>query len=83
MGGTVIEAMPADVHPLVLLALVIWSIAWTGLALWKSAQNKQKYWFIAMLILSTAGILEIVYLLFFQKKGNLVKKFLKKKRASK
>ena len=51
-----------------LIPLMIWSVIWKGLALWKCGRNNQLAWFIAMLVLNTAGILEIVYLLFFQKK---------------
>ncbi|MBT3416993.1 hypothetical protein HON86_03195 [Candidatus Woesearchaeota archaeon] len=49
-------------------ALIIWSLPWKGVTLWKSARNKQKKWFIASLLLNTFTILEIVYLGFFQKK---------------
>ena len=48
--------------------LVIWSLTWKGLALWKSAKNDQPAWFIAVLLINAFGILEIVYLSFFQKK---------------
>ncbi len=51
-----------------LLVLALWSLFWKGLALWKSAKNNQKYWFVALLIISGAGVLEIIYLAFFQKK---------------
>ncbi len=51
-----------------LIPLMIWSVIWKGLALWKSARHNQLAWFVVMLVLNTAGILEIVYLLFFQKK---------------
>jgi len=37
-----------------------------GYALWKSAQAKHQWWFIAILVLNTLGILPIIYLLFFQ-----------------
>ncbi|MEX2028348.1 MAG: DUF5652 family protein [Candidatus Curtissbacteria bacterium] len=46
----------------------IWSTAWKGLALWRAAANKEQYWFVAMLIINTMGILEIVYLFRFAKK---------------
>lgn len=42
--------------------LAIWSIFWTGLALWHSAKQHQPYWFVAFLFIHTAGILEIIYL---------------------
>ena len=50
------------------LVLSLWSLFWKGLALWRSSQNKEKKWFIALLIINLAGILEIIYLLRFSKK---------------
>jgi methionyl-tRNA synthetase len=50
--------------------LIAWSLIWKGIALWHSARNNQTVWYVAMLILNTVGILEIVYLLFFRPKGN-------------
>lgn len=49
-------------------ALALWSLIWKGIALWKAGRNNQPAWFIVMLVLNTAGILEICYLLFFQPK---------------
>ena len=51
-----------------LFGIYIWSIVWKGIALWKCAKLEQKNWFVAILILNTVGILEIVYLFFFAKK---------------
>lgn len=44
--------------------LAAWSMIWTGLALWYAAKRGEKWWFIAFLLIHTAGILEILYLLF-------------------
>jgi len=49
---------------IVLSLILIWSLIWKGLALWHAAKIKQVYWFTAILILNTAGILEIAYLFF-------------------
>jgi hypothetical protein len=48
--------------------LVIWSLVWKGLALWRAAERKEKWWFIALLVINTLGILEILYLYVFSKK---------------
>jgi methionyl-tRNA synthetase len=48
-----------------LIAAIIWSIPWKGFALWKSARRGDSIWFIVMLILNTAGILDIAYLFLF------------------
>ncbi len=49
----------------VFIPAVIWSLIWKGLALYRSARNEQKGWFIVLLVLNTMGILEILYLLLF------------------
>lgn len=58
----------APVFISVMLVLAIWEIAWKGVALWRAAQRKQTGWFVAMLILNTAGILPIIYVLITSKK---------------
>jgi hypothetical protein len=50
-------------NPLVMYALLIWELVWKGLALWQAAKKEQKYWFMAILIFNTVGILPISYLL--------------------
>jgi hypothetical protein len=50
-----------------LIAVVVWSIVWKGLALWKSARTDSKIWFIVFLVVNTLGILEILYLYVFSK----------------
>lgn len=55
-------------HPGVGLIVLIWSIFWKGVALWRSAKFDQRNWFIGLLIINTLGLLEIVYLFKFAKK---------------
>jgi hypothetical protein len=50
-----------------LIVLALWELIWKGLALWRAAKNHQLAWFVVMLILNTAGILEIIYLILFSK----------------
>ncbi|MCC6934764.1 MAG: hypothetical protein IT406_03715 [Candidatus Yanofskybacteria bacterium] len=47
------------------LALFAWVVVWKGLALWRAAQKEQKWWFIALLVVNTLGILEILYVYVF------------------
>ena len=54
-------------QPLFLL-LLVWSLIWKGLALWRAARREDKLWYVILLVLNTAGIAEIVYLLMTQKK---------------
>jgi len=51
-----------------LLLIVAWTLPWKAVALWKAAKNSQKGWFIALLILNTLAILDIVYIFYFSKK---------------
>jgi len=56
---------------LVILLAVLWSIPWKGIALWKSARRKEKWWFIALLVINTLGLLEILYIFVFSKKKEI------------
>ena len=47
--------------------LFLWAYVWKAIALWRSGRNNQLVWFIVLFLLNTVGILEIIYLLFFQK----------------
>ena len=51
----------SSVGIVVLVLVMIWSMVWKGLALWRAARNGDNAWYIVMLILNTAGILEIIY----------------------
>lgn len=48
----------------------IWSLVWKCLGLWHAARNKQRLWFVALVIFNTVGVLEIIYLAWFQHDAN-------------
>ncbi len=50
------------------ILLMIWSLVWKGIALWKAARLGQKYWFIALLVVNTLAILEIIYIFVISRK---------------
>ena len=52
------------------IAAAIWTIVLKGFALWYAARGSQKWWFIALLIINTLGILELIYLIWFRPKEN-------------
>lgn len=56
--------MNIELTPLIVV-LLIWSLIWKGIALWKSARKNDKHWFIALLVVNTFGILEILYIYHF------------------
>lgn len=60
--GTFGTGMGLGTFSLTIMALLVWSVVWKGLALWHAAKRKEPWWFIAMLLVNTAGILEIIYL---------------------
>jgi hypothetical protein len=55
----------SEINPILLAIVLVWSIIWKGLALWKSAQRKSKGWFVALLVINTIGIFEILYIYLF------------------
>jgi hypothetical protein len=52
----------------------IWELVWKGMALWQAAQARHKGWFVALLILNSAGILPIIYLLVYKNTSRATKK---------
>ncbi|MDD5032761.1 MAG: DUF5652 family protein [Candidatus Pacebacteria bacterium] len=54
----------------ILFLVAAWTIPWKGVALWKAARFGQKWWFIALLVLNTLAILEIIYIFFVARKQN-------------
>lgn len=54
--------------PFIIIDLVL-----KGIALWKAGRNNQLYWFIALLLVNSMGILPLIYLGFFQKKQQKTK----------
>ena len=69
-GGVMFNLELSQVQISLLAVAAIWSIIWKGIALWKSGRNNQLVWFIILLIVNTLGILEIIYLVAFQKDQN-------------
>jgi hypothetical protein len=48
--------------------IILWTLPWKGVTLWKSARNNQKWWFVALLAINTLALLEILYIFVFSKK---------------
>lgn len=53
---------------LILVLLMLWVLPWKGYALWTAAKRGQKLWFVAMLVLNTLAILDIIYIFAVAKK---------------
>ncbi len=50
-----------------MLMLLLWALFWKGLALWHAARRDEPWWFVALLVFNTMGLLEILYLFVFAK----------------
>jgi len=61
------------------IVLLIWSMVWKLLALWKSARKSHVVWFIILGIVNTIGILEILYIYVFSDMTMKAKKTPEKK----
>ncbi len=53
---------------LLLLLAIVWSTVWKGIALWRASRNAHLVWFIALLVVNTLGILELIYIFAFSRK---------------
>lgn len=51
------------------ILIAVWTLPWKAWALWKAGKNGSWKWFIALLVLNTLAILEILYIFVFSKKG--------------
>jgi len=51
-----------------MLVIVLWTLPWKGVALWRAAKRGQKVWFIVLFLVNTAAILEIIYIFYFSRK---------------
>ena len=65
-------------NPFLVILVTAWSLGWKGYALWRAAKLDQKRWYIALLVINTIGILEIVYLTWFVKKDRFWDKIINK-----
>jgi hypothetical protein len=62
MMGTDFNSLFTNINPWLFTLLVVWSIAWKGWALWRAARLKHLGWYIVLLVVNLAGILEIIYI---------------------
>ena len=53
---------------ILVLILILWVLPWKGYALWTASKNNHKWYFIALLVINTLGLFEIIYIFFIAKK---------------
>lgn len=56
----------------ILVIVLVWTLYWKGRAMWASAKNSEKVWFVAFLLVNTMGILEIIYLYLVVPRGKKI-----------
>lgn len=47
--------------------VALWDLAWKGVALWRAARRKEQWWFLALLLVNSLGLLPIAYLMIWGK----------------
>ncbi|HEY0948427.1 MAG TPA: DUF5652 family protein [Candidatus Paceibacterota bacterium] len=62
-----LSAVPGGMLFALFIALALWTTIIKAFALWHAARNGQTFWFVALLVVNSLGILELVYLLAFRK----------------
>ncbi len=53
-----------------IVIFALWELVWKGLAMWKAARLNQPWWFVALFVFNTFGILPILYLYVFSPKDS-------------
>lgn len=51
----------------VIVVVLLWILPWKGYALWKAARKGETKWFVALLVINTFAILDILYIFIFSK----------------
>lgn len=59
-------------NPWFLFIVLVWTLPWKGVALWKAARAESRNWFVWLFILNTFAILEILYIFIFSKRKKRV-----------
>lgn len=73
-GGGFMNGALASTIAAFAIPISLWSLFWMGWALWKAAKADSKPWFIALLLIHTMGILDILYIFVFSKMKKSKKK---------
>jgi hypothetical protein len=60
---------------IVLVLLMLWVLPWKGYALWSAVTRGDKWWFVALLVVNTLAILDIIYIFAVAKRGPALYQF--------
>jgi hypothetical protein len=48
--------------------IIIWTLIWKGIAMWKAARSGSKAWYVVLMVVNTVGILEMLYIFWISKR---------------
>ena len=65
-----IELGFSDTNALLMTLALLWVLPWKGWALWLAARRGEKKWFIALLVINTLALLEIIYIFAIAKRSD-------------
>ena len=54
--------LSVGIFMLVTFLVIIWTMVWKGIALYKAGKNEHVGWFIVLFLINTMGLLEIIYI---------------------
>ncbi len=60
------------VHPWITWVVILWSLPWKGVALWKAVKRNDQWWFIGLLLVNTLALVDIAYIYYFSKRPSQV-----------
>lgn len=66
------EQFFAEYGTMVVLLLMLWTLPWKGVSMWRAARNGHMKWFVALLLINSLAILDIIYIVWFSKKKSEV-----------
>lgn len=68
------EQFLAEYGKVVILLLMLWTLPWKGVSMWRAARNGHKVWFVALLLINSLAVVDIIYIVWFsRKKADLAK----------
>jgi hypothetical protein len=69
MDSSAYELVTSGQFLLPTILIAIWTLYWKGRALYRAGKNQEKAWFVVLLLVNTLGLLDILYLYVFSKRG--------------
>ena len=82
MGYIAELAVELGIATWLLIVILVWTLTWKLMAMWKSAKNSHLVWFIVLAIFNTVGILPILYIYIFSEIKDFKKNNMKSKKKT-